>query len=677
MLTKLYFKKWTIPFAFFLVCFVSYELFISRLGFYWDDWHVIFLTQTQGIAGLRDFLSFDRPLSVWTYALTTPFLGTAPLSRHIFALLTRWLSVSGMWWSLHGLWPHRTRQVTWMALLFAVYPIFTQQAISVIYGQVFILYGLFFVSLGAMVWSLRIPRYSKVLTVLALATTMLHLVSVEYFIGLELLRPLFLWLALNDETKTKHSRMRQVIKHWWPYLVVLFAYVIWRFFIVKLAEDTYAPTLLNNLITNPIPTFLSLVQTALQDFIHISLTSWYNTFQPSLIDIGNRFIVFTWFIVFLIAITIALYMAREKFDSEATVQTPDTWSRYGLFVGGCAILVGMLPVWLIERNLSVGYFSDRFSLAAMFGASIFSVSLVYLITNKPISQLVLLSALVGLAVGTQVRTSNEYRWDWTKQKNFYWQLYWRAPAIEPGTAIISDDSIFTYVTRYSLSAAINTIYPQEIGAKTQALWFFEIYDVIHVENNIPMFLKGIDLDYSLRNLSFSGSSKDSLIVYYKPEGRCLWVLNPNDATHIELPQIIRQILPAANLMQIKPDRATPGYPPKIIFGSEPAHTWCFYYQKADLARQLGDWDKVIALGEEAERLGVKPANQFEMIPFIEADAYLGNWNKAEKMSMDAYKKQLNMQAILCSTWDRIEVNTPANPQRDTAIANIDERVKCP
>ncbi|MCJ7530555.1 MAG: hypothetical protein MUO64_05925 [Anaerolineales bacterium] len=626
---------------------------------------------------MRDFLSFDRPLSVWTYALTTPFLGTAPLSRHIFALLTRWLSVSGMWWSLHGLWPHRTRQVTWMALMFAVYPIFTQQAISVIYGQAFVLYGLFFISLGAMLWSLRIPRYSRVLTVLALVTTMLHLVSVEYFVGLELLRPVFLWLALNDEANTKRARLRQVIKHWWPYLIVLFAYVIWRLFIVKLAEDTYAPTLLYNLVTNPIPTFLTLVQTALQDFIHISLTSWYNTIQPSLIDIGNRFIMFSWFIVFLTAIAIAVYILRASFDSETAGQTTDTWSRYGLFLGGYTILVGMLPVWLIERNLSVGYYSDRFSLAAMFGASILSVSLVYLITNKPMSQVVLLSALVGLAVGTQVRTSNEYRWDWVKQKNFYWQLYWRAPAIETGSAIISDDSIFTYVTRYSLSAAINTIYPQETGAKTQALWFFEIYDVIRVENHVPIFLDGMDLDYSLRNLSFSGSSKDSLIIYYEPEGRCLWVLNPNDATYIELPQIIREILPAANLARIKPDGAVPGYPPETIFGPEPAHTWCYYYQKADLARQMGDWEKVISLGEEAERLGVKPANQFEMIPFIEANAYLGNWTKAEKMSVDTYKKQLNMQAILCSTWDRIEVNTPANPQRDTAIANIDERVKCP
>lgn len=99
-----------------------------------------------------------------------------------------------------------------------------------------------------------------------------------------------------------------------------------------------------------------------------------------------------------------------------------------------------------------------------------------------------------------------------------------------------------------------------------------------------MFLGGMNPEYSLRNLSFSGSSKDSLIIYYEPEGRCLWVLNPNDATHIELPQIIREILPAANLNRIKPDRVRPDYPPETIFGPEPAHTWCYYYQKADLAR---------------------------------------------------------------------------------------------
>ena len=676
MIQKLHFQKWTIPLAILLVCVVSYGLFISKLGFYWDDWKIIFLTQTQGIAGIRDFLSYGRPISLWTYVLTTPFLGTAPINRHIFALLTRWLCVLGMWWSLHGLWPHRTRQVTWMALLFAIYPIFFQQAISVIYGQAFVLYGLFFLSLGAMVWAIRLPRFSWILTTLALAATVLNIFSLEYFVGLELLRPLFLWFVFK-ETYSNRVSIRRVLEHWCPYLIVLFAYVIWRLFIVKLATDAYAPTLMVGFAANPIPTLITIFQTIIQDFIYIVFTSWFDTLQVASIDLSNRFIVFSWIIPIIAAIAISLFMLRGDDSEDDSEHSQNNWCKWGVFTGAYATLVGMLPVWLIERSVLVGFFADRFGLAALFGASIFSVSLIYLITEKPISRLVLLSTMIGLAIGIQMRTSYEYKQDWYKQSRFYWQLFWRAPGIEPNTAILSADSIFKYVTRYSLSSAINAMYPQVPGVKSQALWFFEGYDIIHAEKRVPDFLNGMELNFSQANLSFSGSSKNSLMIYYEPEGRCLWMLNPKDASHIELPQIIREILPAANLARIKPDGAVPGYPPETIFGPEPAHTWCYYYQKADLARQSGDWEKVISLGEEAERLGVKPANQFEMIPFIEANAYLGNWTKAEKMSVDAYKKQLNVQAILCSTWDRIEASTPANPQRDAVIANLDERVKCP
>ena len=100
-----------------------------------------------------------------------------------------------------------------MALLFAIYPIFFQQAISVIYGQVFILYGVFFLSLGAMVWSIRQARFSKILTTVALVATALHMFSLEYFVGLELLRPLFLWLLFKEKF-SRRERIRRVIEHW-------------------------------------------------------------------------------------------------------------------------------------------------------------------------------------------------------------------------------------------------------------------------------------------------------------------------------------------------------------------------------------------------------------------------------------------------------------------------------
>jgi hypothetical protein len=60
-------------------------------------------------------------------------------------------------------------------------------------------------------------------------------------------------------------------------------------------------------------------------------------------------------------------------------------------------------------------------------------------------------------------------------------------------------------------------------------------------------------------------------------------------------------------------------PPASIFGSEPdKNTWCFYYEKASLARQQGDWKTVAQLGKEAARLQLHPNDQIEWMPFLQA-----------------------------------------------------------
>jgi len=59
-------------------------------------------------------------------------------------------------------------------------------------------------------------------------------------------------------------------------------------------------------------------------------------------------------------------------------------------------------------------------------------------------------------------------------------------------------------------------------------------------------------------------------------------------------------------------------PPAIPFGVEPAHNWCFYYQKAALARQMGDWDEVTRLGDEARSLGLSAGDPIEWMPFLQA-----------------------------------------------------------
>jgi len=65
-------------------------------------------------------------------------------------------------------------------------------------------------------------------------------------------------------------------------------------------------------------------------------------------------------------------------------------------------------------------------------------------------------------------------------------------------------------------------------------------------------------------------------------------------------------------------------PPAIPFGAEPSYGWCYYYQKAAYARQLGNWDEVARLGAEARSLGFSASDPIEWMPFLQADAHFDN-----------------------------------------------------
>ena len=100
MLNKINIDDKVVPVIFLLLVIASFGLLIPKLGFYWDDWPVIFMTQNQGNAGFWAFYQYDRPFSAWTYILAAPILGTRPIGWHIFSLILRWLTVVFAWLAL-------------------------------------------------------------------------------------------------------------------------------------------------------------------------------------------------------------------------------------------------------------------------------------------------------------------------------------------------------------------------------------------------------------------------------------------------------------------------------------------------------------------------------------------------------------------------------------------------
>jgi hypothetical protein len=70
----------------------------------------------------------------------------------------------------------------------------------------------------------------------------------------------------------------------------------------------------------------------------------------------------------------------------------------------------------------------------------------------------------------------------------------------------------------------------------------------------------------------------------------------------------------------------------IPFGAEPSYEWCYYYQKAAYARQLGNWDEVARLGDEALSLGFSANDPIEWMPFLQAYAHFDNHARLDELA---------------------------------------------
>jgi hypothetical protein len=459
MLNKINIDDKLVPVILLFFLIASFGLLIPKLGFYWDDWPIIFMNQTQGNAGFWDFYQYDRPFSAWTYILSAPIIGTRPIGWHIFSLLLRWLTVVFAWLAIQKIWPNKPRQVFWIALLFSVYPIFNQQPVAVAYSQHWICYLFYFISIYLMLLSQEQKRYYYHLIFLSAFFSLVQMLTMEYFLGLELFRPFILWTYhFNRGNQTnKLTIFKRVFSSSWPYAALLGVYVVWRLFFLELADtDPNNPVLIKQLFLSPVQLLIDLLQKVFQDFIFF-LTSWSVAISPIDIDFRRPFFLASTGVVLVVTALLWLTLKQYRPSLQATANTSNNWHLQAMLFGVAAALFGTLPVWMIGRQVSLGLYGNRFGLAAMFGLSIALVGLLEWLSNRTVAKNTVVCILIGLAVHFHLFTAKTFQDSWEKQLRVYWQLTWRAPYIQPGTAIISDGEIFQYVGIYSTSMGISLL----------------------------------------------------------------------------------------------------------------------------------------------------------------------------------------------------------------------------
>ncbi|HEX7556794.1 MAG TPA: hypothetical protein VF338_09235 [Leptolinea sp.] len=673
---RFFFSERNIPIALLLTCFLTYGLLIPWLGFYWDDWPYIWFAKTLGFAGFVDVFSHDRPFLAVLYSITLPLLGSKPIVWQFFALTWRWLASLGFWLVFRLLWPNKPHQAFWAALLFSVYPGFGQQWISVIYSEGFIILTAFLASLGLMLAVVRkiIPFW--VATIGALILSAFNLFSTEYFFGLELLRPLILWFVISEMVVGWKPRIKRTFVQWLPYLLVLAGFTIWRVFFFKSAN--YQISAMESLSTTPQSTILGLLLALGSNFLTGGWLAWNQIFSPpNALDFQVLTTQLFWLVVIGTFISALIFLTNVNISNTNTdeeKQHPEKWGWQAVLIGSLALLAGGIPFWIANLPLTLVFPWNRFTLTLMSGSVLLLVGLLEIFIRTHKQKVILLSIFIALAAGWQFYNANTFRREWELSKDFFWQLSWRAPGIKPNTLLLTHEFPFRYYSDNSLTAPLNWMYAPDF--KGRQMPYMLNYLSVRLKSSLPSAAPDQPVEQTYRALTFSGNTSNSLALYLSTNG-CLKIMDPiytNAESIPNLPYKMEPAIPISNLTLIDPSPEKPAIPaPQYL--PEPAHTWCYYYQKAELARQVGNWEEAARLGEEALTLGYLPNTPTEWPVLIEAFGHVKNWERASKLTEDAYATNPLLRPSLCAVWDRVSLS-PQSDDDKGKIKYIKSFIRC-
>ncbi len=642
-------EKLIIPGMIFLLVLLAYGLLIPWMGFYWDDWPFAWFLRFFGPAEFIESFRPFRPYLGPIFQLTTTLFGGNPLTWQIIALIARFLLSLELWFVLRLTWPAQKQNLMWVVFLFSVYPAYGQQWVALTHvNQELIPFLFLLASFIVTLWLVRNGRYQKRLTVLAISLQAIGLFTTEYFFGLEILRFVFL-LAIFVETVPDRKRLFQKASlQWLPYFVVWILNAVWTYsYHQSTAYSSYNLNLLSSSALSP----LALGNELLTTFSLSGFTSWLGTFRIfSTID-GTVTQVIA--LVILIISTLALFVVMrfpQIENAETNADENDNWGLWAVTIGLVAIFAGRLPSWAAGLPLKIEFDYDRFFISIMLGASLFIVGLAALVLREGKRRVLILSVLVGMSTAYQFSVANTYRRDWANQQNFFWQLAWRMPALEENTALLTYELPLKYVSDLQLTAPLNWIYALDLDDRDLPyvlLYLKTRFNSASVQADEP-----IQLQY--RTVNFNGSTSDSVVIYKEADG-CLRVLDPIYGNAETVPGAniyLVNAIPLSNPDLIKTD-APDLVLDKTLFGSEPSHDWCYFYEKAELARQHGDWEQVVKLFKATQKDGLSASMPVENLPFIEGLALTGDIDMALKLTERTLKTQKELCPAIQTLWDRV------------------------
>ncbi len=425
-------RKLLPPFFIVLIGALAYLPLAHRLGYYNDDWYLLYLGLSQGARRFMDVFAVDRPFRGYFVGWFFDLLGTHALWYTYAAFLARLLSTLGLFKLIRRVWLSEKNAAWIAALLFLIYPGFLDQPNAIDYQshQWSLVLAVFSIlcTLKAFQLGLR-PLSRAAWLALSILQQIVSLLLMEYYIGLEGLRFLLLWqVTWAAQPTPKIASLRRALLRYLPNLLVAFGFFVWRAFLFNSTRSgTDVDAMLLNLAESPALRLLWIFVYQLKDLMNTLVAAWVEPLYSLVFTmrLKNILLALAFGAAGLLA-GLVFYRSLGERNHAPETQLPDRQTRQAMIlVGFLSILSALLPVHLGNRHILFVSFS-RFTLTASLGAALVFGGLWSWLPSQRLKAW-LPAALVGVAVMVHTANTLGYVENWQVVKDFWWQVSWRAP----------------------------------------------------------------------------------------------------------------------------------------------------------------------------------------------------------------------------------------------------------
>jgi hypothetical protein len=617
-----------------LVSALTFLPYANRLGFYRDDWYMLWSANVRGADSIIELFSIDRPFMGYTYSQTYRLLGNSPFNWQLYAFALKSLGAIAVYGIMRLLWPEQRRVALAAGLLFLVYPGFLGQPNAATKTNQLL-------SLASVLWSIWFSGQAVrtkstgariVLVDSAVLLCLLNLLLYEYMIGLEALRLGVLWLVIQQTEKMGlRGMIRRLARAWWPIALGIVGFLVWRLgFFTSTRETTDQFGVVQTILTNPRSILVYLGIESVMDTLETLFFAWGVPFEQYATTEKPRELA-TALLVGAVIVGIALlamWLDRRRANNTEAGKSRAAWI---CAAGAVALYATFIPVLLASRDVDFTGGFDKYTLHASPAAVILIAGFIFgFIQGR--GRYVLLGALLFLGVTTHLLNMNHWERFWENEQATWWQLWWRAPDLQDGTILLVSLPEDGFFEDYEAWGPANLIYRPEVERVTIGA------EVLNPDTATKIRAGAMGLRV-MRGLEYERDYTKSLLLALPADGSCLKVV---DGDGILLPmQFDPSLLPILRysyIEQVEAD-ANRAETPATIFGVEPEHGWCYHFQNAERLRQAGDWEGVVQLGDAALAAGLKPIDRAEWLPFLQGYLWAGDENKAaavaEEISRDA------------------------------------------